>query len=54
MASPAAYISFIREEAEKYDFSFYIRAFREVIHVFDEESGKWQQPIVDALVPVKD
>jgi endoglucanase len=53
MASRARYISFMREEADHYGFSFHIWGFREIFRVFDEESGKWQQPILDALIPGK-
>ncbi|MGH2643919.1 MAG: glycoside hydrolase family 5 protein [Chitinophagaceae bacterium] len=53
MASRARYIGFIREEADKYGFSCHIWGFREIFRIFDEESGKWQQPILDALIPQK-
>lgn len=53
MASRARYLTFIRELADQNGFSFHIWGFREIFRVFDEESGKWQQPIVEALVPAK-
>ena len=53
ITSRARYISFIREEAEKYGFSFHIWGFREIFRIFDEESGRWPQPILDALIPKK-
>lgn len=53
MASRARYITFIRELAEKNGFSFHIWGFREIFRVFDEEKGKWQEPILNALVPQK-
>jgi len=53
MPSRARYIGYMREEAEKYGFSFHIWGFREIFRVFDEENGKWQQPILDALIPPK-
>ena len=53
MASRARYIRFIREEADKYGFSSHIWAFREIFRIFDEEQGKWQQPILEALIPQK-
>ncbi|MBN1185190.1 MAG: glycoside hydrolase family 5 protein [Bacteroidales bacterium] len=51
--SRARYISFIREVAEKNGFSFHIWGFREVFRVFDEESGKWNEPVLNALIPQK-
>ena len=53
MASRARYLSFISELAIKNDFSFHLWGFREIFRVFDEQSGKWQQPLVDALIPKK-
>lgn len=53
IASRARYINFIRELSEKNRFSFHIWGFREIFRVFDEESGKWQQPVLDALIPGK-
>jgi len=53
MASRARYIAFVREVAERNGFSYHIWGFREIFRVFDEESGKWQQPILDALIPEK-
>lgn len=53
MASRARYLRFMREEMDKYGFSFHIWAFREIFRIFNEESGKWQQPILDALIPQK-
>jgi endoglucanase len=52
-ASRARYISFIRATAEKYDFSFHIWGFREVFRVFDEETGKWHESVLKALIPEK-
>ncbi len=51
IASSARYISFIRELADKNVFSFHIWGFREIFRVFDEENGKWKQPVLDALIP---
>lgn len=51
MASRARYINFVRELAEKNGFSFHIWGFREIFRVFDEETGQWQQPVLDALIP---
>jgi endoglucanase len=53
LASRARYLTFIRQLADQNDFSFHVWAFREIFRVFDEETGKWQQPIVDALIPAK-
>lgn len=53
MDSQARYLSFIRELADKHGFSFHVWGFREIFRVFDEESGKWHQPVLDALVPRK-
>jgi endoglucanase len=53
MASRARYIKFVREVAEKNGFSFHLWGFREIFRVFDEESGKWHQPVLEALVPKK-
>jgi endoglucanase len=53
MASRARYIAFMREEADKYGFSSHIWGFREIFRIFDEEDGKWQQPVLDALIPQK-
>jgi endoglucanase len=53
MESRARYISFIGQLAEEKGFSFHVWGFREIFCVFDEDSGKWQQPIVDALIPKK-
>ena len=50
-ASRARYIRFIRETAEKYDFSFHIWGFREIFRVFDEETGEWKENILEALIP---
>lgn len=51
--SRARYISFVREVAEKNGFSFHIWGFREIFRVFDEEAGKWDEPVLKALIPVK-
>ncbi|GAB2554930.1 hypothetical protein GCM10027085_52700 [Spirosoma aerophilum] len=53
MASRARYLQFIRELADKNNFSFHVWGFREIFRVFDEESGQWHQPVLDALVPAK-
>jgi endoglucanase len=53
MASRARYINFVRELAEMNGFSFHLWGFREIFRVFDEETGQWQQPVLDALVPGK-
>jgi len=49
--SRARYIRFIRELSDERKFSFHIWGFREIFRVFDEDAGKWSQPIVEALVP---
>lgn len=51
IVSRARYIKFIRELAEKNGMSFHIWGFREVFRIFDEETGKWHQPVLNALVP---
>ena len=53
MASRAKYIQFIQELTEKNNMSFHIWGFREIFRIFDEETGKWHQPVLDALVPKK-
>ncbi|MBK7098329.1 MAG: glycoside hydrolase family 5 protein [Sphingobacteriales bacterium] len=53
MSSRARYFRFIRELADKNGFSFHVWGFREIFRVFDEESGRWHQPVLDALIPGK-
>lgn len=50
-ASRARYIRFVRETAEKFGFSYHVWGFREIFRVFDEETGKWKENILDALIP---
>jgi endoglucanase len=53
MASRARYITFVRELADKNDFSYHVWGFREIFRVFDESNGKWHRPVLDALIPAK-
>jgi endoglucanase len=53
MASRARYLKFVRELVDKYGFSFHLWGFREIFRVFDEETGKWHQPVLNALIPEK-
>lgn len=51
MASRARYIQFIQELTEKNNMSFHIWGFREIFRIFNEETGKWHQAVLNALVP---
>lgn len=53
MESQGRYLTFIRELTDKHGFSFHIWGFREIFRIFDEESGKWHQPVLEALIPKK-
>lgn len=52
LASRARWIAFVRETAEREGMSFALWGFtRSQFDVFDEKTGRWIQPLVDALVP---